>query len=615
MRPLFRVPRWALLAFGPIAVVIAFVGIWVVDSAAHSGQVSRNVTVGGDTVGGLGDADLRVRVDQLATRFAHTPMTVGTPSGPLKLTVGELGVTVDVGATIDGIYDQGKGGYFVGRPIGWLSSFVNARAADIVLGFDADVATNRLMEIDGIRTAPVEPYLDGSTGELLLVGGIQGQMLDIGAMVNAVPAAINSGVTPIEIAAVWTAAPPRLSATDFAPLIDEANIVVASEAKLKVNDYVATLPVEVAATWYSSELDEEGMPVLVLDRDLADADLRRLMEPGGIGGSDEVVYDIVNDKVVFSATEDGRTCCLDYALAVMIGNLRRGVTDPIPLPVRVATPDEVLEAVDELGIIEEVSTFTTEHRCCQSRVENIQLFADIVRGTVIEPGETVSLNAIVGRRTREKGFVSGGFIQNGVLVSDIGGGVSQFATTMFNAAYFGGLDFPEYQAHSIYFSRYPYGREATISWPKPDLKMENTTAYGVLIWTSYTPTTITVTLYSTKHIDVEQTSQGTSFQQQCRRVSTERTRTYADGRVDIDYVTAVYRPAEGLNCDGSPSDPSVTTTEETTTTVAGETTTTVLGETTTTVAGETTTTVAGETTTTVEATTTTGATTSTTSGG
>ena len=79
-------------------------------------------------------------------------------------------------------------------------------------------------------------------------------------------------------------------------------------------------------------------------------------------------------------------------------------------------------------------------------------------------------------------------IENGVLVDTVGGGISQFATTTFNAAFFGGLDLVEYQSHSIYISRYPYGREATLSFPKPDLVIGNNTPYGVLIWPTYTGT-------------------------------------------------------------------------------------------------------------------------------
>src|SRR3954453_15225184 len=53
-----------------------------------------------------------------------------------------------------------------------------------------------------------------------------------------------------------------------------------------------------------------------------------------------------------------------------------------------------------------------------------------------------------------------------------------------------------YQAHSVYISRYPFGREATISWQSPDLKLRDPTAYPVTVWPTYTDTSIRATLYA-----------------------------------------------------------------------------------------------------------------------
>ena len=140
-------------------------------------------------------------------------------------------------------------------------------------------------------------------------------------------------------------------------------------------------------------------------------------------------------------------------------------------------------------------------------------------------------------------------IEDGKLTEDVGGGVSQFATTLFNAAFFAGLDFGEYQSHSLYISRYPYGREATMGYPHPDLVIKNTSPHGVLIWPSYNETSITVTLYSTRFVDSQQTGQSEAQRGNCKRVTTERTRTYlADGRKEVDKVFATYRPKEGVNC-------------------------------------------------------------------
>jgi hypothetical protein len=77
----------------------------------------------------------------------------------------------------------------------------------------------------------------------------------------------------------------------------------------------------------------------------------------------------------------------------------------------------------------------------------------------------------------------------------------------------------------------------------------------VLVWPTYTDTSITVTLYSTRHVTAEQTDQTETDDGVCTRVRTERTRTYDDGRVEIDHVTARYRPAEGIDCSGEPSSP------------------------------------------------------------
>jgi vancomycin resistance protein YoaR len=233
---------------------------------------------------------------------------------------------------------------------------------------------------------------------------------------------------------------------------------------------------------------------------------------------------------------------------LVVNALRSGAGTPVDLPLKAVEPERTLAEAQALGVSAPIGSFTTNYAAGQSRVTNIHRIADLVRGVVIEPGQTFSVNGHVGARTAGKGFALGGFINQGVLEEAIGGGVSQFATTLFNAAFFGGLDFEEYQSHSLYISRYPYGREATLSFPKPDLILKNSTPYGVLVWTSYTDSSVTVTLYSTSYATGDQTGQSKSQSGNCTRVTTQRTRTYVDGRTEVDSVFATYRPAEGVNC-------------------------------------------------------------------
>ena len=107
-------------------------------------------------------------------------------------------------------------------------------------------------------------------------------------------------------------------------------------------------------------------------------------------------------------------------------------------------------------------------------MKNIHRGADLLNNTIVEPGATFSLNDTLGPRTAERGFVVAPVFY-GEFTEDVGGGVSQLATTVFNAVFFGGYEDVYHKPHTIYISRYPMGREATVNYPSVDLKFRNNT--------------------------------------------------------------------------------------------------------------------------------------------
>jgi vancomycin resistance protein YoaR len=143
-----------------------------------------------------------------------------------------------------------------------------------------------------------------------------------------------------------------------------------------------------------------------------------------------------------------------------------------------------------------VSRFTTYFEPGQPRVINIRRAARLLDREVILPGHVFSMNAALGRRTRARGFVPAPMISGGVLVNSVGGGISQVATTLYNAAFFAGLRLIAHTPHSFYISRYPIGREATISWGGPELTFQNDWPSPVLMRFRTNATSITVTFYS-----------------------------------------------------------------------------------------------------------------------
>lgn len=167
-----------------------------------------------------------------------------------------------------------------------------------------------------------------------------------------------------------------------------------------------------------------------------------------------------------------------------------GVVTVPASPVLPATSDRDAARIDSV-----LGTFTTSFACCQPRVTNITLMARALDGVIIGAGRQLSLNGLIGPRTKDKGYVEAPFILDGELSTDVGGGVSQVATTMLNAAFFAGLGLDAHRAHSFYISRYPPGREATVNYPSIDLRWTNDSAGPVLVRTRVSATSLTVALY------------------------------------------------------------------------------------------------------------------------
>jgi hypothetical protein len=121
--------------------------------------------------------------------------------------------------------------------------------------------------------------------------------------------------------------------------------------------------------------------------------------------------------------------------------------------------------------------------------------ADAMDMVIVRSGSEFSVNEHAGQRTEEKGYLPAGTIIAGQLQDTVGGGVSQFATTFYNAVFWGGYEDIAHKPHSFYFSRYPEGIEATISWTTPNLIFRNNTSKAIMIDTKYTDTSITVRIF------------------------------------------------------------------------------------------------------------------------
>jgi vancomycin resistance protein YoaR len=419
-----------------------------------------------------------------------------------------------------------------------------------------------MLELQGPELlAAHDPTIQLGEQGWVAVPGQPGQGVDTDEIVAALPDRASADATgTVEVEANTIEVAPRFTDAEAQALADSANTMTANGMTLTAGDSSVDVGPETLRTWIAPTT-ANGKLELVIVPDAVNAALPELFSDLSAEPVD-ASFDLQGGAPVVVPSEQGVACCGPSSPDLVWQALSAGETTAA-LEVTITEPELTTEAAQGLGIVQAVggnnawrngaaSTagpgFTTYHAGGEPRVTNIHRMADLVRGAVILPGETFSINDHVGPRTAAKGFVLAGAIREGEHVDEVGGGVSQFATTMFNAAYFAGLDIPVSQAHSEYIPRYPLGREATMGHPNPDLQVRNNTPYGILIWTSYTDTSLTVTMYSTPYATAEQTGISQTMSGKCRVVTTTRTRTYPDGQTENDTFKATYRPGEGEDC-------------------------------------------------------------------
>ena len=524
--------RKVLLGLGVVVVAVAaLVGV------AYAVDRSRGLEVAGRPIG---DDPAPVLAD-LVAGFAATEVVLHTPDGDLRTTAGELAVTIDEPATLRAIEDARSG-----TPADWLDGLRDRRSAPLIVDAQPEAMRSIIRVKDPTeRVDAVEPAVVGTDDGVGVRRGKPGRGLDPITVAEAIKEAARSGTVPIELDVEPDPLAPRFTLGQAEQLADDARRLTSEPLEVRAGEAAATISTKTLRSWVSS--------TELLELDVDDDEVRSTLAEVLAGATTPAVdatVAIVGGRPAIVPGRTGTRCCAEGAADAVLEALLERPTAPVELPLVRTDPDRTSDDLRELKIAEPVGTFTTRYPAGQSRVTNIHRIAEIIDGTLIGPGGRFSVNDKVGQRTTAKGFVGGGAIEDGVFVDSVGGGISQFATTLFNAAFFGGLDIPRYQAHSIYISRYPYGREATLSWPAPDLVISNTTPYGVLIDTSYTSTSVTVTLWSTRYATGEQTNQSEApvGEAGCKRVRTERTRTYVDGRTATDAFFATYRPEEGVKC-------------------------------------------------------------------
>ena len=487
-RPLLRlVVALVVLAAGYVALA------WFVGR-----HVPANTTVAGVPVGGMTPQRAQATLERAVAGRADDPVRLVAGDRTVELAPAQAGLSLDVPGTVED-----------------LTGF-SLVPTDLWRGLTGGDEHQLETRVDRPR---LEAALD-ALGAQLATKAVEGGITFPGGKVKVVEPVAGRTLavdrTADEVAERWPASGPVAAVLDTTPTAVSAEEVARAAREFATPAMSGPVSVTVGSRTFAvtpaafapavaMKPDAEGRLTPAFDSAKLVKAVRAAAARAGLEAkARNASFTFKGDTVVVVPSADGATIDAASVMSAFVPALT-SADRKATLKVTVVKPELTTAEAQKSKPKEQISTFTTYFPFNPPRTENISIAARTLNGTYVAPGKQFSLNGVLGQRTPEKGYNKANVIMNGRLTNDYGGGISQLSTTVFNAAFFSGVRIEEYLPHAFYISRYPEGREATISWPDVDQKWTNDLGAGILVRAYVSGNSVTVSFYGTKVWDIEAT--------------------------------------------------------------------------------------------------------------
>ena len=421
----------------------------------------------------------------------NDPINFQTPQGTFTVTPQQIGLELDLPATVNGI----RKNIFI-----FLKSAIFSTEIKPTINLDENTFKTALSKVVTDNTkAPINATLATQGGKVVTTEAVSGTQIDWEKTKKSLRESWLYEGRKAEVVIAYI--PPAVSNEDVNKVRSNlADLAVAAPITLKIGTRSVVISPEVIGTALNFVPNKEKLESK-FDESVIINEISRQI-PNIQTTASDAKFDFPGDKVVIVPAQVGikfKPGQLDAALSPVFRQKENRVVN---LDSAVVNPVISTESLEALGIKEQLSTFRQDFDYLPYREINVGQAARYMDGKILKPGEIFSMNETIKERTTKNGYVKGIYIgEGGRFDFGLGGGVSIITSATWTAAFYAGLERIEQRAHSVHIARYAPGLEATVSWPKLDLKFRNNTNNNVLIKAIPARDSITISMYGTKVYD------------------------------------------------------------------------------------------------------------------
>jgi len=468
---------------GPVIIICAIVAVLVAaDFWLSSGKIHRGVEVGNVSLGGKTPAEAR----QIVRDQVMGPLKEIDFNGPDQFTrtAGEMGLSFNIDQTVGKAYAVGREGNILERLSERLrASFGGATIAPDI-NYKAANARDEVREIASeVNREPREADVKITGSEVEVAKSLDGYDLNLAATMASVNRAIHDMSGKARLRGDYI--DPDVTTAEAGAAAKKARGVLSEQLVITHDGETWTVSPE----HLGPVLDvtkQDGKIDANLDRERLDGVLTNVYNDLTVKPV-EAGFDFDSDgDVIVEPSHEGRSVEGEKLLDAIQGGIFEGkheyqVSTTVQKPKYTTAELEANKPTELLGSYHTNYTATSDHS--QARVNNLDLASHAISGTFLAPGEIYSMNDTVSDVNYQASHV----IVNGATSTDLGGGLCQVTSTLYNAALYAGLEIVERNPHDTQLPYIRPGMDATVWFGDQygngelDMRFKNTTDGYILL--------------------------------------------------------------------------------------------------------------------------------------